>query len=112
MQDGLSDPDAQLYAFFVDYMLHGGEEACPQILAVSRSKRLVRDKSSAVEVLSIFTEQFLRVWDAGKKRKDVSEDGELIDIWKVEHVDDLNTSSFGSVAPSLRCSDAVGVWRR
>ncbi|KPI43235.1 uncharacterized protein AB675_7001 [Cyphellophora attinorum] len=94
MQIRSSDPEAQLYAFFVDYMLHGEEARSRQILAVSRSDRLVRDESSAVEVLPVFTEHFLRVWDAGKMRKDVSEEGKLVDIWKVEHVDDLNASSF------------------
>ena len=88
----------KVYAFFFDYMLHGANGE-PQILAVSR---IARDAGVGVEVLPVFTSALQVAWYQAAELEEIDEDTELVDIWKKEHVDHLNTANCGEPKPRLK----------
>ena len=95
--EATSEPSESLqrmYAFFIDYMLQGpnGE---PQILSVSR---IQRDPVNGVEVLPVFTSEFVEAWGKVVVFEAPEDDAEIVEIWKREHVDHLNTANNGESA--------------
>lgn len=87
----LGEDAKKSYIFFIDYMLQrpGGE---PQILAISN---IARDPGKGVEVFPVFTSEFWSAWKASTVGEELEDAAELVDIWKKEHVDHLNTANSG-----------------
>lgn len=70
--------------FFIDYLLQGSSGE-PQILAASSPRQ---PSSSAIGLLPVFTDEFLVAHEKATRGMDLTEEPE-IDVWKREHLDDL-----------------------
>ena len=97
MQRRTPEADQQMYAFFIDYMLQG-ENGEPQILAVHR---IPRDPGVGVEVLPLSAPSFMTAWKKAAQGEELDQDADIIDIWKKEHVDRLDTATSGKPISSL-----------